>query len=650
MSGESLPLENYVLQSPAPRSFPPKLRSGEKFIDLEFPANTTSLIGPVRPSFYADEWEDLVWVRPAQISPELTGNLVPTGKWIKPFSVKTNLLANFSFAAAISILAETPELLSRLFQPEWADASGGYSVWLHTDGRWRCYFVDDQLPAIPRDMGKFELSFTQSKEGGLSSICVSILEKAYAKSLGCYAASAIGSVGAVLGDLTGVVFNTTKTQLIDETIIWQTAKGILKHGGVVSFFLRPTPAQAQNISQPEDGASGILLGGTACRVVSFAEETLADGRQLKLFRLRVSKGNISVGRLWASSELIWADNLQNRLGPVDDTQEHLIWLPVDVCKNTFDEFITGNPHVKQYHDSVKLPNPHQSVLIWKQTSKQPLLTEINLHQKDYRRVALTNSIPKYPFGRVTLLEVVQFGFRFITSKFAAGREISINQLLSQGDFVILVEQYFPAEANPPDSTLSIVIPEKVGSRLVSAPSAMGLFAATELEAWRSYVNTAHHLWTPQLRDEKQNQWKVYLHKDTDAYLQLEAIFNNTDPLTGPHVLYERTYTGKGVQFSENVFNGAAALRPSPQQVDLAIIKPNPLFADNEFVIGGFMPVVLPRVPDATGGDPQKQLPQLDNHFAKTHQQWLKILTDVSAAFESKMVDGEGTCGSNCTLI
>ena len=451
----------------------------------------------------------------------------------------------------------------------------------------------------------------------------------------------------MLGDLTGVAFQTHKPRTLEDSVIWETAKKAVKQGGILAFYLRQIQGQSDNLTRNKDQTSGVLLGGTVCKVISFSDEKLPDGNDIHLLKLRVSQGSPNVQSLWPGSQLIWADNFQNRLGPLHDSVEHSMWLPVDVCKNLFDEMIEGSPSLHEYHEGMKLPNPHQSVFVCKQLSPQPMSTQIILHQLDLRKAAISGATSlKYPYVRLTLLELATFGFKFITSKFAAGREVSITEKLSSGNYILLVEQYFPPEASDPGSTISLVTPEKIGCRLLPAPNTAGLFAATELEAWRNYVNLQQSKWVPQVRDDKENMWSVYLHKDTQSYLQIEAIFNNSDPQRPQNIVYERTYTGRGVQFSENVFNSSAILRPNPQQVDLALIKPNPIFSDNEFVIGGFMPVLIPRLPDTKDNTSQST----DTHFSKTFAQWQKLLTDMSATFDTKMVDGEGACGKSCNLI
>jgi len=75
---------------------------------------------------------------------------------------------------------------------------GGCAVNIYRDGRWRSVLIDDRVPV---DAESGEPLFARQREGG--GCWVALIEKAYAKLLGSYAALERGHMSEALVDLTG---------------------------------------------------------------------------------------------------------------------------------------------------------------------------------------------------------------------------------------------------------------------------------------------------------------------------------------------------------------------------------------------------------------------------------------------------------------
>lgn len=117
------------------------------------------------------------------------------------------------FLSALCVVAQRSyDLLGRLFVETNRDAA--YGVRLFLDGRWETVFVDELLPATNRDDAA-TLAFVKSfcSVSGEQTLWASVLEKAYAKAHGSYAALSGGQISEALEALTGAA--TVSIQLPD---------------------------------------------------------------------------------------------------------------------------------------------------------------------------------------------------------------------------------------------------------------------------------------------------------------------------------------------------------------------------------------------------------------------------------------------------
>lgn len=109
------------------------------------------------------------------------------------------------FLSALAVVAERHDLLSKLFVDTARNIADCFGVRLFLDGRWRTILVDGQLPCTDHPTRKqhvreTNLAFSRTCK---NQLWVSVLEKAYAKAYGSYAAISGGEVAEALLDLTG---------------------------------------------------------------------------------------------------------------------------------------------------------------------------------------------------------------------------------------------------------------------------------------------------------------------------------------------------------------------------------------------------------------------------------------------------------------
>lgn len=115
---------------------------------------------------------------------------------IEPNDIKPGVLGNEWFLSAVSILAERPALIDRLFITDKINQSGIYRVKFCKNGEWVTVTVDDYFPCYPEGEPLF------ARAHG-NELWVMLLEKAYAKLHGNYYLLRGGFSHEALLDLTG---------------------------------------------------------------------------------------------------------------------------------------------------------------------------------------------------------------------------------------------------------------------------------------------------------------------------------------------------------------------------------------------------------------------------------------------------------------
>jgi hypothetical protein len=127
----------------------------------------------------------------------------------------------------LSILANKPELLRKLFVSDQYKDNGIYVVRFFKEGRWVMVIIDDRIPC---DVNSVPL-YARSKDE--NEIWVMLLEKAYAKLHGCYEALSGGMTDYGLKDLTGGV--PLQVSMSDPTAgsIWSVIQSSIQQGHTV---------------------------------------------------------------------------------------------------------------------------------------------------------------------------------------------------------------------------------------------------------------------------------------------------------------------------------------------------------------------------------------------------------------------------------
>jgi hypothetical protein len=168
------------------------------FVDLSFPPNSTSLSR-------VDDARHLApvhWKRPGEFLAGRTARLFDGG--VEPNDIDQGQLGDCWFLCSVASVAEFPGKIQDMFthpvsieRAQQERACGAYCVTFNKHGLWHVVFTDDYLPCVG-NIPCFAKNVQQPDE-----LWVALLEKAYAKLNGSYAAITGGDALHALTDLTG---------------------------------------------------------------------------------------------------------------------------------------------------------------------------------------------------------------------------------------------------------------------------------------------------------------------------------------------------------------------------------------------------------------------------------------------------------------
>ncbi|WIA30134.1 hypothetical protein OEZ86_000227 [Tetradesmus obliquus] len=179
------------------------------------------------------------------------------------------------FLGALAAVSRKQELLLNLIVSDECAQRGLYTVRFFKHGSWRPVVVDNRLPCMEQQQ---RLAFCSS--GQAQELWPSLIEKAYARLHGGYAAIAAGSVGDALVDLTGGVVSkvslSTEEHMQDAATggLWTSIEQWLAAGSIIACMAK----------QPQDAAKGSLMGVLPNTPYSILEARVLPGGS-KLLRL-----------------------------------------------------------------------------------------------------------------------------------------------------------------------------------------------------------------------------------------------------------------------------------------------------------------------------------------------------------------------------
>ena len=261
------------------------------------------------------------WKRPKQLG----------GSWsvitdsLQPQDVVQGRLGDCWFLSALSVLADRPHLIDRILLTKQYNPEGAYAVRFFYDGEWKRVIVDDMFPT---EHGQLVYGRCQGRQ-----LWVSIIEKAYAKLHGSYAAIVSGQTFQALADLTGAPCESIDIEKddFDPDLNW---------GRLLSFkqsnFLMGAACGRQGASASHLESMGLISSHAYSLVDAVAESGY------RLLKLRNPWGRVEWKGDWGDSSNKWTAEWRRKLDHDVDSGDGMFWMSyedfllyfatIDVCK------------------------------------------------------------------------------------------------------------------------------------------------------------------------------------------------------------------------------------------------------------------------------------------------------------------------------
>ncbi|KAF0776280.1 hypothetical protein AaE_000020, partial [Aphanomyces astaci] len=298
------------------------------FVDPEFPPTFASLAG------CTNEAEVVDWRVSTAIN--ITAGLFDGGT--DPDDVRFGRLNDGWFLSAVSILAasggvddgKVDPVIDNLFITKQTSLTGAYAIRLFKNSQWETVIVDDYFPVLS-DSHKMDISagaaFAHSRH--FEELWVPLLEKAYAKYYGGYAALEQGFVHHALEALTG--------HTSEEIFLSQASRGAKKKtlwkqllGNKSNRFLMGAGTITSDNADHEILDTGLVFG--ACYCIYDIREI--DGHQL--LKLRNPPGDHAEWRGdWGDDSPLWTRRLKKHLGVLANSNDNTFWMSFDDFCNAF---------------------------------------------------------------------------------------------------------------------------------------------------------------------------------------------------------------------------------------------------------------------------------------------------------------------------
>ncbi|KAF7709047.1 calpain-8-like [Silurus meridionalis] len=290
-----------------------------KFVDDKFPADRRSIGSGLLPLQTAAK---VVWKRPS----ELVENpcLIVDGE--SRFDYSQGDLGNCWFLAAIGAITFQKDIMDQVVPVDQSfekDYAGIFHFRFYRNGQWVDVVVDDQLPTIN---GK--LIFVHCKT--CNEFWPALLEKAYAKVCGSYAALNGGFISDGLHDFTGGTYKTFELMKASDNL-WDLMEQAVKRRAVMGCGT-PLGATSANTVLP----NGIVEGHAY--TISGVTKVKVQNKVVKLVRLLNPWGKGEWKGDWSDKSPLWKQvSKQDRETWLEDKNNGEFWMSMeDFCKS-YDE-------------------------------------------------------------------------------------------------------------------------------------------------------------------------------------------------------------------------------------------------------------------------------------------------------------------------
>lgn len=361
-------------------------KSGQgNFIDPHFPPRDTSIYNVVDEQY---PFNFVVhWRRPH----EFMENPVVFEDDIDPNDIRQGQLGDCWFLSALSSLAERPGMVRRLFITQEYNKEGIYQIKICKNGEWVTVTIDDYIPCRYNGGPMFS-------RGSGNELWVMLIEKAYAKLHGSYAALSAGFTKHAMVDLSGcptefIAFPREKEDYED---IEEEADEIfekLLEADEEGYLISTETSGVDTITEGDGpGAGSGLVSGHAYSVIQVKE-----GLGVKLLNIRNPWGQFEWNGAWGDESEEWTEEMIEEFNPKFDANDGSFWMcledfimkfeAINFCKiENYEELRFKGKFLKTKHKDQE----HESVIskfyYTFEIEEDDTTMHIGLHQEDERIV------------------------------------------------------------------------------------------------------------------------------------------------------------------------------------------------------------------------------------------------------------------------
>lgn len=537
----------------------------KRFTDKQFPPNQQSLVGNPTPSDYDGSFSKFGYARPEVV---FNGNDYDLFRKIEPSDILQGGLGDCYFLVCLSGLAEYPPLIGRLFEFDEKNPYGFYPIWLHINGSWRRYIIDDYLPV---NRGSNSLAFSRTEE---NEMWVTLIEKAYAKAYGGYWNIVGGDPVHALRDLTGAPYDRI-SDFSNPDVVWNKLKKANDQQYMMTCFTKNT----QITEEKHDTG---IVSGHAYSILDVRKYTDVHGNEQKLIQIRNPWGKFEWNGDFSDRSPLWRPEDKHLY--IEEEDDGLFWMRVEDFVRHYQGvgLLAIKPDYRS--NAIKLKQTSQANksvarLIVDESSVGPngyCETFISVDQADSRTVQEDGY--QYSYIRLTIgrIDKEDEEIEFVDTMLSPERSIFSCKKLSPGEYIILVEVYWDQKHHNEITVGSYSEGPVILEKLKSNDT---LYNMSEYMIWKSFAN--------QKRDQlsKINPNYIYddgvnvtveanKYKNQNYAMVLYDYLNTSGNKTAHQVVSIKNH--KGFDICSAVFqDGSCDLIMNPKENDVILFKMDP---------------------------------------------------------------------------
>jgi calpain-15 len=342
----------------------------EKFTDPDFPPEDSSLS-----KTKCERVEGLAWKRIPDIWPEAT-EFHLFGD-IKPNEIDQGKLGDCYFISGVSVLAEKPHLIKRLFHTSDYNPQGIYSIWLCDSGEWRNVIIDDYIPVKPNS-GKPAFS-----GGSPDSLWVMLLEKAFAKTFGTFNAIQGGAETEALILLTGAPGQFVPYKDVDS--LWTQIKSDADKGFCLTCGSKNHDKETAAGTDISDiaGSETIDSMGVVSRHAYSILGVYQYGDE-RLVKMRNPWGKHEWTGDWSDKSERWTEDAKTKLQHNPDLNDGIFFIGIKDFDAHFHDVAVCKVHEPYHYKFLKFSHPPQC-------PSTNSVIQVKVHEKGHVYITLTQS-------------------------------------------------------------------------------------------------------------------------------------------------------------------------------------------------------------------------------------------------------------------